>query len=75
MRKLLLDLDIPAVPHRFRAGFRSWCADTGIPREIAEAALGHAVTGGEGAYQRSDRLDWRAQRLEDGGLHILPTAR
>ena len=31
MRKLLMDLDIPAVPHGFRSSFRSWCADTGVP--------------------------------------------
>ena len=31
MRKLLIDLNIPAVPHGFRASFRSWCADTGVP--------------------------------------------
>lgn len=50
MRKLLMDLGIPAVPHGFRASFRSWCADTGVPREVAEAALGHVVAGVEGAY-------------------------
>lgn len=26
-------------------GFRDWCADTGKPREIADAALAHVVQG------------------------------
>ena len=30
IRKLLMGLDIHAVPHGFRAGLRSWCADTGV---------------------------------------------
>ena len=51
--------DINAVPHGFRASFRSWAADTGAPRELAEAAIAHAVPGVEGAYQRSDLFDRR----------------
>ncbi|MDE0422815.1 MAG: integrase arm-type DNA-binding domain-containing protein [Gammaproteobacteria bacterium] len=42
----------------FRRSFREWCADTGKPKEIAEAALAHIVRG-EGAYARSDDLDRR----------------
>ena len=45
--------------HGFRSSFRDWCADTGKPREIAEAALAHAVGGVEGAYFRSDVLERR----------------
>ena len=70
MRKLLIDLGIPAVPHGFRASFRSWCADTGIPREVAEAALGHVVTGVEGAYQRSDLLDRRRPVMDQWATYI-----
>ena len=40
--------------HGFRSAFRDWCAETGKPREIAEAALAHTVGGVEGAYFRSD---------------------
>jgi hypothetical protein len=29
-------------PHGWRATFRSWCADTGVAREVAESALGTA---------------------------------
>ena len=59
MGKLLADLDIPAVPHGFRSSFRSWAAEQGVPREVAEQMLGHAVRGVEGAYQRSDLLEAR----------------
>ena len=70
MRKLLMDLDIPATPHGFRASFRSWCADTGIPREVAEAALGHVVAGVEGAYQRSDLLDRRRPVMDQWAAYV-----
>ncbi len=45
-----------ATVHGFRSTFRDWCAETGKPREIAEAALAHTVAGVEGAYFRSDLL-------------------
>ena len=53
-----------ATVHGFRSSFRDWCADTGKPREIAEAALAHTVGGTEGAYFRSD-LFARRRRLMD----------
>ena len=31
--KLLRDLDIPTSAHGLRATFRSWCSDTGVPRD------------------------------------------
>ena len=74
MRKLLMDLDISAVPHGFRASFRSWCADTGVPREVAEAALGHVVAGVEGAYQRSDLLDRRRPVMNQWADYIRTAA-
>ena len=40
--------------HGFRSSFRDWCAETGKPREVAEATLAHTVGGVEGAYFRSD---------------------
>ena len=52
------------VVHGFRSSFRDWCAETGKPREIAEAALAHTVAGVEGAYFRSD-LFQRRRRLMD----------
>ena len=57
--KLMRELAIDGTPHGMRAAFRSWCSDTGVPRDLAEMCLGHAVKGIEGAYQRSDMLDRR----------------
>ena len=45
--------------HGFRSSFRDWAADTGKPREIAEAALAHVVGGVEGSYFRSDLFERR----------------
>ena len=45
--------------HGLRSAFRDFCAETGKPREIAEAALAHVVPGVEGAYFRSDLFERR----------------
>ncbi|MCY4430790.1 MAG: tyrosine-type recombinase/integrase [Rhodospirillales bacterium] len=56
LTKLLRDRGLAdrATVHGFRSAFRDWCAETGKPREVAEAALAHAAAGIEGAYFRSD---------------------
>lgn len=56
LTKILRDQELAdrATVHGFRSAFRDWCAETGKPREIAEAALAHTVGGVEGAYFRSD---------------------
>ena len=68
--KLMKDLGIPAVAHGFRASFRSWAADAGHVREVAEMALGHVVGGVEGSYQRSDLLDQRRDLMEAWGQYV-----
>ena len=64
LTKVLRDTGLAAraTVHGFRSAFRDWCADTGKPREVAEAALAHTVGGVEGAYFRSD-LFARRRRL------------
>ena len=49
LTKLLRDTGLAEkyVPHGFRSSFRDWCAETGKPREVAEAALAHVVGGVE----------------------------
>ncbi len=59
-----------ATVHGFRFSFRDWCAETGKPREIAEAALAHTVGGVEGAYFRSDLFE-RRRRLMDSWAAYL----
>ena len=50
--------------HGFRSTFRDWCRDTGVDRELAEAALAHVVGGVEGAYARSDMLERRRELMQ-----------
>ena len=54
-------------PHGVRASFRSWAAETGIAREVAEMCLGHVAGAVERAYQRSDLLAARRDALDRWG--------
>ena len=69
--KLLRENKIGCVPHGFRSSFRDWCGETGVPREVAEAALGHVVNGVEGAYARSDLLERRRPVMEEWGSYTV----
>jgi integrase len=53
-------------PHGFRSTFRDWAAEqTNFPREIAEAALAHALKDKtEAAYQRGDLLEKRRKLMD-----------
>ena len=70
MSGMMKDLGIKAVPHGFRSSFRDWCADTGVAREVAEAALAHVVGGVEGAYARTDLLDRRRPVMDDWADYV-----
>jgi integrase len=52
--------------HGFRSTFRDWAAErTNFPREVAEAALAHAVADKvEAAYRRGDLFRKRRQLME-----------
>ncbi len=54
------------VAHGFRSTFRDWAAErTGFAREVAEAALAHAVGDAtERAYARGDLFDKRRKLME-----------
>ena len=56
-----------ATVHGFRSAFRDWCGnETNFPREIAEAALAHAVGDAtEQAYRRSDALEKRRKLMDE----------
>ena len=72
MTKLLRDVKLAerATVHGFRSSFRDWCAETGKPRELAEASLAHAVGGVEGAYFRSDLMKQRRRLMEDWARYL-----
>lgn len=55
---LLTRMGVRVTTHGFRSSFRDWAGDeTGFPREVAEAALAHAVGDAtEAAYRRGDAL-------------------
>lgn len=59
-----------ATVHGFRSSFRDWCADTGKPRELAEAALAHVVGGVEGAYFRSDLFERRRRLMGEWAAYL-----
>ena len=56
--------------HGYRSSFRDWCAESGAPREAAEACLAHVVGGVEGAYFRSDLFERRRQLMKDWADYI-----
>jgi integrase len=74
-RRPLSDMSLTAVlrrmsrgdltAHGFRSSFRDWCAETGQPAEIAEAALAHMVGNKTvAAYQRGDLLERRRKLMD-----------
>ncbi len=69
---LLRELDTGTTLHGMaRASFRSWCADTGVDREVAEMCLAHVVVGVEGAYQRSDLFERRREVMQAWADYIV----
>lgn len=57
--------------HGMRSAFRDWAGDeTDHPREVAEAALAHALgDAAEQAYRRGDALEKRRRLMEDWGAY------
>ena len=66
LSKLLRELGIDAVPHGFRASFRTWAEETTeTPHAVMELALAHAVGSAvERAYARSDLRTKRRDLME-----------
>ncbi len=65
-----------ATVHGFRSAFRDWCGDkTSFPREVAEAALAHAIGDKtEAAYRREDALEKRRKLMEAWAAYCEPKA-
>jgi integrase len=56
----------------FRTSVRCWCADNGVPRDIAEAILAHTIGDAtEAAYNRSDLLKRRAVVMQQWDDHCF----
>ena len=75
LTKILRDRGLAdrATVHGFRSAFRDWCAETGKPREVAEAALAHTVAGIEGAYFRSDLFARRRALMDQWAAFLAGT--
>ena len=62
----------PGTPHGMRSSFRDWCSETGVAREVAEAALAHVVKNKvEAAYARSDLLDRTREVMEAWAAYLV----
>ena len=72
LTKLLRNRGINATVHGFRSSFRDWCGEcANVPREIAEAALAHAVGNQtESAYARSDLFERRRVLMESWSRYL-----
>jgi integrase len=84
LTRVLRRMGVNATAHGFRSSFRDWAAEaTNFPREVAEAALAHAVESRvEAAYRRSDLLEKRRKLMEQWAWHctgeagaVVPLAR
>jgi len=63
---MLRRMELKCTVHGFRSAFRDWAGErTEVPREIAEAALAHAVGDAtERAYRRGDALEKRRDLMK-----------
>ena len=63
---ILRRMEVSTTAHGFRSAFRDWTAEqTNVPREVAEAALAHALKSKvEAAYRRSDLLEKRRDLMD-----------
>jgi integrase len=75
LRTLLERMNVAAAVHGFRATFSTWAREcTSFPRELVEAALGHAVGDlVERSYQRGDALERRRELMATWGNYCTNT--
>jgi integrase len=72
LRALLKRMGCSVAVHGFRASFSTWAREcTSFPRELVEAALGHAVGDVvERSYQRGDALERRRELMAAWASYI-----
>ncbi len=73
---LLRRMGVDSTAHGFRSSFRDWTGnETATPREVAEAALAHAVGDkSEQAYRRQDALMKRRALMDAWAAYCEPRA-
>ena len=73
---ILRAIEVNGTAHGLRASFKTWCADTGVDREVAEACLAHTIPSQtEAAYVRTDLLDRRAPIMAEWGNYLTKRKR
>jgi integrase len=75
LRRLMERMNAATTVHGFRATFSTWAREcTSFPRELVEAALGHAVGDiVERSYQRGDALERRRELMATWGNYCTST--
>lgn len=70
---VLRRMQVNAVPHGFRATFKTWASEqTAFPKDVIEAALAHTLDNKtEAAYQRGDLLEKRRALMNDWAVYCL----
>ena len=67
----LVKCGVQGTPHGMRASFRTWAAEAGVERDVAEMCLAHALgTSTELAYKRTDYFLRRVQVMERWGAVV-----
>jgi integrase len=57
-----------ATAHGWRSVFRDWAGDIGdVPRDLAESALAHSLSGVEASYRRRTAVERRREVMESYG--------
>ncbi|QLC20755.1 tyrosine-type recombinase/integrase [Parasphingopyxis sp. CP4] len=71
--KILRDYQLPYTVHGFRSSFRDWAAEqSGLPGQVAEAALAHSIPNKtEAAYRRTNFLEKRRDLMQAWSEFLL----
>ena len=71
LRMIFRNARLKTTVHGFRTSFRTWAAEAGADRTVAELCLAHRVgSATELAYQRSDLFRMRADLMEDWAEYL-----
>ena len=63
---------VDAVPHGFRSSFADWAAESGVAREVKEAALAHTLKNAvEGSYTRTTYVEERREVMRAWAKHCM----
>ena len=69
MSKLFRENRVGSVPYGIRSTFRVWCAEVGVPRQVAEACMEHIY---DKVRPAQSPVEHRRQVMEAWGQHLFP---